>query len=313
MLFSLAKVALTSIFATKAASTGLELEQSILTQQAYYDCGSWIVDESLIQNLLYANGMYIENYAVSFQELLYDLEENYWKLIIPEHLCTPKPIHHTRPGSIFYVIIDKLRQIVDVVAQMKNGHYIKCKRVDKSTPESSNLDQNEYSYECGHELFSHEIVQMSANLALAYKGKNKLYLSPYSGPLYSPELDYLMYPLSREKNLHYTGKKPESTYFVVISRAGKIIDVIAKLRRGDFIKCARTTKVPPDIDSDDDLRLGYLCGVLFFDINHLKRTANLAKVKFLKQERRIFPKIYLDDSFTGYLYPLLPNGMFYGG
>ncbi|POS83630.1 hypothetical protein EPUL_003810 [Erysiphe pulchra] len=142
--------------------------------------------------------------------------------------------------------------IVDVVAEMKNGHFIKCKRVDEFKPEPSIIGQNYYGYECGHELFSHEVVQMSANLAQSNNGRNKLYHNPYDGPLFSPELHYSIYPLSREKNLHYAGKKPENTYFVVISPAGQIIDVIAKLKRGDFIKCARTTTAPPDdIESDD--------------------------------------------------------------
>ncbi|POS83930.1 hypothetical protein EPUL_004894 [Erysiphe pulchra] len=205
-----------------------------------------------------------------------------------------------------------MKRIVDVVAEMKNGHYIKCKRADVSTPKTSNIGQNEHSYECGHELFSHKIVQMSADLAQSNKGRSKLYIDPLRVPLYSPELDYLIYPLSREKNQHYAGKIPENTYFVVISRASKIIDVIAELKRGDFIKCDRTTKVPPDIDLDKGFRLGYLCGVLFFDLDHMRQTAEFAKAKSVDQNRLVFPKFYIDDSSDGFIYPLFPNGRFYG-
>ncbi|POS86599.1 hypothetical protein EPUL_001623, partial [Erysiphe pulchra] len=170
-----------------------------------------------------------------------------------------------------------MRQIVDVVTEMRNSHYIKCKRVDESMPEPSNTGQNEYGYECGHDLFSHEVVQMSADLCKSYKGNHKLYRNFYDGPLYPPELNYYIYPLSREMNQHNNGKIPENTYFVVISPAGEIIDVIAELMQGDFIKCVRTTKVPPEIESDKDLRLGFSCGLEFFDINHMKQTAKLAK------------------------------------
>ncbi|POS87122.1 hypothetical protein EPUL_002546, partial [Erysiphe pulchra] len=312
MLFSLVKVALSLIFVTNTASTDLEQEQLIFTKSAYYDCGSWIVYKNDIQNMLFEKRMNIHRIASPFNELLYNLDSNYWRIKIPEHLFTASFIHHTRPGFIFYVIINQMVEIVDVVSEMRNGHYIKCKRVDKSTPESSNLDQNEYSYECGHELFSHKIVQMSANLAQSNNGKNKLYHNPYFGPLYWPESDYSIYPLSREKNQHYGGKKPENVYFVVISPAGKIIDVIAELKHGDFIKCAKTTKEPPDIDLDKGLRLGYSCGVLFFDINNMKRTAELAKAKSLHRRRRVYPKKYIDDSFEGYMYPLFPFGRFYG-
>ncbi|POS83121.1 hypothetical protein EPUL_005724 [Erysiphe pulchra] len=193
---------------------------------------------------------------------------------------------------------------------MKNGHYIKCKQVDEAEP--SNVGQNEDSYECGHEFFSHKIVQMSANLAQSNNGKNKLYHNPYYGPLFWPESVYYIYPISREKNHHYGGKKPENIYFVVINPAGQIIDVVAELRRGDFIQCARTTIAPPDIESDEDLRLGYLCGLIFFKMYHMERTADLAKVRSLHQERKVFPQKYNDHLSEGYIYPLFPNGMFYG-
>ncbi|POS82037.1 hypothetical protein EPUL_005659, partial [Erysiphe pulchra] len=282
MLFSLVKVALALIFVTKTASTDLAQERSIFTQPVYYDCGSWIVYEILIQKMLYTDETYIDERASLFIELLYNLELGYRKINLPWDLGSPvsMPRKNKRPRSNFSVIIDWMRKIVDVVAEMKNGHYIKCKRIDESAPEPSNIFQNEngykYSFECGHELFSHEVVQMSAALAQSYDGSSKLYRKPYHGPLYRPELGYMIYPLSREKNRHHPGKIPENTYFVVMSPADKIIDVIAELMHGDFMKCDRTTKVPPDIESDDDLRLGYSCGPEFFEISHMRKTAKLA-------------------------------------
>ncbi|POS82114.1 hypothetical protein EPUL_005899, partial [Erysiphe pulchra] len=257
MLFSLVKIVLLLIFVTKTASTDLRQEQSILTQLVYYDCGSWIVYESLIQNMLLANGMYLDKIALPFKELLYDLHANYWKIKFPEGLSKPKPIHNIKPASTFYVIIDNTSKIIDVVTEMKNGHYIKCKRVDNYTLEPPDIGQNDYGYECGHEIFSHKIVQMSADLSRTENNRNKKYLFPYRGPLYWPESDYFIYPLSREMNPQYAAKNPESIYFVVLSPTGQIIDVVAELRRGDFIQCARTAKVPPNTESDEDLRLGY--------------------------------------------------------
>ncbi|POS84441.1 hypothetical protein EPUL_003671, partial [Erysiphe pulchra] len=313
MLWSLVKVTFTLIFVTKITSTNLGQEQSILTQSVYYDCGSWIVSESRLQNMLLEDAMYIDKNAVPFIEFLYDLEPYYWKINIPKELSIPKSIKriNMRPGTDVFVIIGQMRQIIDVVTEMKNSHFIKCKRVDYSKPEPSNNGQKNYDYECGHDLFPHDIVQMSANLAQSYNGNNKLYLNLYDGPLYSSELNYFIYPLSREENQHYAGKVPENTYFVVISHTNEIIDVIAELKRGDFIKCARTTKLPTDIDSDKDLRLGYSCGFEFFEINHIKRTANLAKVKKLQNIKQTFPKRFKHDSFEGYMYPLLPNGRFH--
>ncbi|POS82384.1 hypothetical protein EPUL_004399, partial [Erysiphe pulchra] len=264
--------------------------------------------------MLYAKGMEIDRIASPFIELLYDLDEIYRRILIPEDLCISKYLYYLRDaGPVFYVIIDQTSKIIDVVAEMKNGHYIKCKLVDNYTPEPENIGQNDYGYECGHEIFSHKIVQLSADLALKNDGKNKLFLNPYRGPLYSPEFDYSIYPLSREKNLHYAGKRPENTYFIVLSPTGQIIDVIAELIRGDFIKCARTTTASPDdIESDEDLRLGYLCGYEFFEINHMRQTAKLAKARKLKQLRQVYPKKYKDDSLEGFMYPLYPNGRFYG-
>ncbi|POS82005.1 hypothetical protein EPUL_005821, partial [Erysiphe pulchra] len=289
MLFSMVKVALTLIFARETSSTGLVQEQSISTRPAYYDCGSWIVYEDLLQNMFHEERINIKKMVLPFKELIYDLKPNFWKMNIPESLYRPNSIHRTskRPQSHFYLIIGHMEQFVDVVAEMKNGHYIKCKRVDKSMPEPklesmpepklesmpepSNLGPNDYGYECGHDLFSHATVQMSADLARSKKFRNKIFHIPYQGPLYWPGIDYSIYPLSREKYHHYAGKNkgltvhlgPENTYFVVISPAGKILDVVAQLKSGDFMKCDRTTKVPPDVESDQDLRLGYLCGLEF--------------------------------------------------
>ncbi|POS82375.1 hypothetical protein EPUL_005357, partial [Erysiphe pulchra] len=309
MLLSLVKVALALIFVTITASKDLEQEQSILTQSVYYDCGSWVVPESRLQNFLHENGMYIDNMALPFIELLYGLKSGYRKMYIPQDLSKAKSIRRAKPGSSFYLIIDRIRQIVDVVAQMKNSHYIKCERVGGSRPESSNFGQNEYSYECGHELFSHEILKMNAELAQSCNGKNKQYLQAYQGPLYWPELDYSIYPLSRRKNEHYPGKRPENTYFVVISPTGEVIDVIAELKYGDFIKCARTIRVPPNIDSDENLHHGYLCGLNFFDLNHMERTAELAESRISHPGRGQFPKTYKDDSFEGSATPssLIPS------
>ncbi|POS81634.1 hypothetical protein EPUL_005713, partial [Erysiphe pulchra] len=264
MSFSLMKVALTLIFVLKSSSTDLALEQSFLPWPAYYDCGSWIIYENLIQNILYGERIDNDIVVLPFKELIYDVKPNFWEMNIPESLCTPKSTHliSKRPRPNFSIIIDQMGQFVDVVAEMKNGHYIKCKRVDESTPESppepSNIGPNDYGYECGHDIFSHATVQMSADLAQSINGGNKLFHIPYQGPLYWPGIDYSIYPLSREKYHHYAGKRPEKTYFVVISPAGKILDVIAQLKSGDFMKCDRTTKVPPDVESDQDLRLGYL-------------------------------------------------------
>ncbi|POS82868.1 hypothetical protein EPUL_005287, partial [Erysiphe pulchra] len=303
MLFSLVKVALALIFVTKTVSMDLEQELSISTQPTYYDCGSWMFFESLIQNMLYTNGIDIFKNAVPFMELLYDLEENYWKIIIPEHLSAPNSIHLT---------IGQMGQIVDVVTVMKNGHYIKCKRVDESTPGPSNIGPNDYGFECGHDLFSHAIVKMSADLARSNKAGNKLFRIPYEGPYYWPGTDYSIYPICREKNQHYSGKKPENTYYVVINPAGEIMDVVAQLINGDFIRCDRTTKVPPITDSDQDLRLGYLCELEFFEINHMKRTAKLAKARKPLQGQHTYPKEYNHNFFKGFMYPLHPNGRFHG-
>ncbi|POS82156.1 hypothetical protein EPUL_005347, partial [Erysiphe pulchra] len=312
MLFSLVKVALTLILVTKTASTNSGQAQSTLTQPAYYDCGSCLVFGILIQNMLYASGIDINKIATPFIELLYDLDLSYRKIKVPERLSTPKSSDGIKPGSNPYVIIDQMWRIVDVVVQMKNGHYIRCKRVDEFTSEPSKIDPNDYGYECGHDLFSHEIVQRSAALARTNNGENKLFLNDYQGPLYWSGLNYMIYPLSREKYQHYAGKRPENTYYVVISPTGEMIDVIAELMGEDFIKCVRTTKVPPEIEADQDLRLGYSCGVEFFEINHMKQTARLAKVRKMHQGHQAFPKIYKDGSFIGFMYPLFPKGRFYG-
>ncbi|POS82998.1 hypothetical protein EPUL_005271, partial [Erysiphe pulchra] len=161
---------------------------------------------------------------------------------------------------------------------------------------------------------------MSVDLARSNKIGNKLFHIPYRGPLYWPGINFSIYPISRDENQHHAGKNwgltvnlvPENTYFIVMSPTGEMIDVVAELMGGDFIKCAKTTKIPPDINSDKDLRFGYLCGLEFFDSYHISRTAKLAKARRSHQGRLVYPQKYVDDSFQGFMYPLFPNGRFYG-
>lgn len=63
----------------------------------------------------------------------------------------------------------------------------------------------------------------------------------------------------------------ETTYCVVLSPRGNIVDVIAELNGGDYAKCTRTTKTTDIVD--DEIGVGFLCGSEFFEPRHLRRTA----------------------------------------
>ncbi|POS88427.1 hypothetical protein EPUL_000173 [Erysiphe pulchra] len=201
---------------------------------------------------------------------------------------------------------------------MKNGHFIKCKRVDESVPEPPLDDPNvKYNYKCGHDLLSHEVIQFSAETAVSSLGKNKVFPIPYEGNLYRPELKYWIYPVMRANKAHKVRTMPESTYLVVVSAAGELIDVIAELRNRDFIKCTKTIEVTDtNIDEDEDLRSGYLCDLEFFNTRHIKHTAALAKARQeSKSSVGVYPKNYFGPTLEreNWIFPLLPSGMLYGG
>ncbi|POS87842.1 hypothetical protein EPUL_001569 [Erysiphe pulchra] len=189
---------------------------------------------------------------------------------------------------------------------MADGHHIKCKRVDKSVP---HIDQSEgNNYECGHELFTHQTVKFTADQAMLRMNKNFKYPRPFQGNLYDSELGYWMIPVIRNERIGDQLRR-RSTYNVVIASTGGVVDVIAELTDGNFMKCTKTTRRPEEF-LKADLRVGYLCGTEFFDINHLKSTAKLAKAG---HSSKTYPKLYHDENYAEakWIFPLFPNGRFF--
>ncbi|KAI6246547.1 hypothetical protein HI914_05868 [Erysiphe necator] len=215
----------------------------------------------------------------------------------------------------FFVIIDQMAQIVDVVSQMNNGYFIKCIRVDQLVPQPPPTNLNDCNFECGHEIISNKVVHLSQTRAISKIGHSDSRGTQYHGNLYTPVLNYWIYPISENFPKKPTALEPKYTYYIVLTPFGEIKDVIAKLMHNDFMKCACTTKAPDD-SLDRNLEVGFRCGTKFIGFKHVKRTALHAK-RYSSKTNRLddFPKPYdgPGSRLGQSMFPILINGRFYIG
>ncbi|KHJ31989.1 hypothetical protein EV44_g0304 [Erysiphe necator] len=316
MQLQLVLIVITIVFVSITSSTDFWNEQTVFTEPVYYDCGSWIFYEENILEMLSSLGGNIDQLGHPFIEPLYNLRPDYRKISIPQELCKGNHLPGLRQECHFSVIIDQMAQIVDIVSQMNNGFFIKCKRVDQLVPQPQPYNLNECNFECGQEIITQNVIHLSLTRALSNIGPSDLRGTQYHGNLYAPELNYWIYPITQKNQKKSAAIVPEYTYYIVLTPSGEIKDVIAKLMHKDFMKCASTTKDPPDNSLDRNLEFGYMCGTKFLGSKFVKRTALHAK-KYRKSSIRWndFPKPYDGPGSRSGLsiFPILTNGKFYIG
>lgn len=109
--------------------------------------------------------------------------------------------------NIFYLVLDQTERIVDVVTEMKNGHYIKCKRDNKPVHQQTDIVQNEgRNYECGHDLFTSDTIEFTASVAMSRMDSTSRFPKIYNGILYPPSLGYSIFPVLRNNKAHHLTK-----------------------------------------------------------------------------------------------------------
>ncbi|KAI6249320.1 hypothetical protein HI914_02666 [Erysiphe necator] len=208
-----------------------------------------------------------------------------------------------------------MAQIIDVVGQMNNGFFIKCKRVDQLVPQPQPIKLNECNFECGHEIITKNVIHHSLTRAMSNIGPSDLRGTQYHGILYAPELSYWIYPITEKKRKKSVANVPKYTYYLVLTPTGEIKDVIAKLMHKDFMKCACTTKAPPVV-SLDKKKGNYMCGTKLLTKKFMIQTA-LHAMTFKQRPKRWndFPKPYDGPgSCSGQsIFPILQKGKFYAG
>ncbi|KAI6249288.1 hypothetical protein HI914_02647 [Erysiphe necator] len=315
MQLQLVLIVITIVFVSITSSTDFWNEQTVFTEPAYYDCGSWIFYEENILEMLSSLGENIDQLGHPFIEPLYNLRPDYRKISIPQELCKGNHLPGLRQECHFSVIIDQMAQIVDIVSQMNNGFFIKCKRVDQLVPQPQPYNLNECNFECGHKIISHRVVHLSLTRAISDDAPIDLRGTQYHGNLYAPEIDYWIYPIPEKNQKKTAAIVPEYTYYTVLSPYGEIKDVIAKLMHKGFMKCACTTKAPLVV-SLDKKKGNYMCGTKLLTLKFMKRTALHAK-RYKQRSKRWndFPKPYNGPgSRPGQFYfPILAKGNFYIG
>ncbi|POS84902.1 hypothetical protein EPUL_001123, partial [Erysiphe pulchra] len=144
----------------------------------------------------------------------------------------------SRSRESFYVLVDSWGKVKGVMARLANDDYTRCLR--KSSRRKSLLLSLSNGYRCGQNFFGDEQLRGDVDEAISKLGQGLKYPSPYKGNLYTG-YEYLTWPIMNEKKDN-TSHWEQSPFHVILSRDGKIIDVVAKLKCNDFIKCERATK-----------------------------------------------------------------------
>ncbi|POS86113.1 hypothetical protein EPUL_001588 [Erysiphe pulchra] len=97
----------------------------------------------------------------------------------------------------------------------------------------------ESGYECGGQFFNDKTVNNALKAALSEEGRGKTL--PYSGPLYTSEMDYILCPILPMGTILAPSESfwQRSIYRMVIDKDGKIVDLIVWLANRQFAKCWR--------------------------------------------------------------------------
>ncbi|KHJ31129.1 putative secreted effector protein [Erysiphe necator] len=227
--------------------------------------------------------------------------------IVRENL-TPFP----SPINPFYIVIDRNGDnIIDVIASMANGDYIKCIRRDSSlTNFSTPGPETTNGYVCTHEFLSDGLITNSLMLAKKNGVKNSYYPKPYFGNLYPRGKSYKLWPIFARRKLYRGGSSPVEPFFLIINKKYELVDVVAKGVESNFIRCSRSYKIVtisiPDTPNVAK-RSGFQCGKLFFDIEDIKRVGSEAKgSNFLRKSKKL-PQEYDGPPFNEpvLLWPIL--------
>ncbi|RKF61790.1 hypothetical protein OnM2_038062 [Erysiphe neolycopersici] len=144
----------------------------------------------------------------------------------------------SRSRENFYIVVDFSGKVKDVMVRLSNDDFTRCLR-KKSRRKSLSLDTSN-GYRCGQNFFGDEQLRGDVDKAISKLGQGLKYPIPLKGNLY-PGHQYFTWPILNEKKAN-TSQWEQSPFHVILSRDGEIIDVVAKLKCNDFIKCERATK-----------------------------------------------------------------------
>lgn len=228
----------------------------------------------------------------------------------------------SRSRESFYILVDySSGRVKDVMARLMNDDFTRCLR--KNRRRKSSLLDTSNGYRCGQNFFGDEQLRDDVDEAISKLGQGHKYPSPYQGNLYA-ENEYLTWPITNEKKDN-TSNWEQSPFHVILSRDGRIVDVVAKLMCNNFIKCERATKSLRGRSMKTSLlqRRGlglpnnYVCdSTVTFKHDYLEMSKVLASTKSpaSKNQPILYPKTYNQAPClprSCQLWPVFPDGRLY--
>lgn len=305
-----------SAFIFNSVTASLDVDR-----QSGFDCGRVFFGRNVIRN---AGSLVSQNMKRSpqFSFVEADLMHRTGR---PNHVGWPiresgQIFGSSRSRESFYILVDySSGRVKDVMARLTNDDFARCSRKNRRR-KSSLLDASN-GYRCGQSFFGDEQLRSDADEAISKLDRGFNYPSPYQGNLYTGH-EYLTWPISNEKKDN-TSKWEQSPFHVILSRDGKIIDVVAKLTCNNFIKCERATKSLRGRSTETSLlqrrelgRPNFRCNQrVTFPYKYLELNMQLAKAKSLASNQTIL----YPETFVGHpcptnpckIWPIYPNKLNY--
>ncbi|KAI6245956.1 hypothetical protein HI914_06271 [Erysiphe necator] len=158
----------------------------------------------------------------------------------------------------------------------------------------------ENGYDCGKSFFTDKMV--SEALQIAFSNKRRDSIRPYVGSLYSNELGYLTWPIvqdgssSKIKKLSPSAHWLKSTYQVVFTKNGNVIELIVRLSNNDFAKCRRHDNSQLETQEEQINPVSsYFCGARYISKDHVERSVDYFQ-KYVA-EKKMFPARYTGSKY----------------
>ncbi|KHJ31947.1 hypothetical protein EV44_g0585 [Erysiphe necator] len=225
----------------------------------------------------------------------------------------------SRTRESFYIVVDLSGRVKDVMARLSNDEYTRCSRRNRRR-KSLQQDMNN-GYRCGQTFFGDDQLRSDADEAISKLGQGLAFPRPYEGNL-NMGRELLAWPILSTKKDNTT-RWEESPFQVILSRKGNIVDVVAKLKCDDFIRCERAREPTRILRRASESSLlqrralshksysDYMCGNERFEHEYLVFSRTSATVHFeTKKALQPYPKLFSESPCTNIpckIWPIFPH------
>ncbi|POS82662.1 hypothetical protein EPUL_005255, partial [Erysiphe pulchra] len=293
---------------------GSQIKPSQLQPNGYLCGHKFFTDEILRQSLVLAQSSVPEKsiYPCPYFGHLYPENSGYlmWPIIRGNKLFISGMV----PIGPFYLILNKEKKFVDVVARGFNNNFLRCTRTSEplEAPVSDLqgklfVPPSKSGFLCGKTFFDDEVLKDNAKIAKSQAGKvvESKFPQIYSGPPYYQPC--WIWPLKQDGKLYKRGAK--GPYRFILKPDYKVIGVAIWVK-GNLMPCdRRTITAEKNHDTSD-----YQCNEQHFSHQQLVRAAEEACVRMNDSAQNHHPARYKGSGFNSeepfFTYPVLQNGVY---